>query len=112
MISFVVDEKRSSQAFSDMRIASLNKALALPPIFHPIGNRLCTFGAGLLQVLRNPSELRCAGTTALLLFVASLALALALTHDRHKLASEINAKTLNAAAAIQALARLPLRVQN
>lgn len=95
-----------------MRIALLDRALALPRIFHPIGNRLGTFGARLFQVLRNPSELRCAGTTALLLFVASLALALALTHDRYKLASEINAKTLDAAAAIQPLARLPLRVQN
>ena len=95
-----------------MRIALLHRALALPRICYPIGNRLSTVGAGLLQVLRNPSELRCAGTTALLLFVASLALALALTHDRHMLASEINAKTLNAAAAIQALTRLPRQVQN
>lgn len=90
----------------------LNRALALPRIFYPLGNRLSTFGAGLLQVLRNPSELRCAGTTALLLFIASLALSLALTHDRHKLATEINAKTLDAAAAIQALTRLHLQVQN
>ena len=66
--------------------------------------------AGLLQVLSNPSEWKCAATVALVLFVASLALAPALTRDQKKLASEINAKTLKAAAAIQMSPRLPRRV--
>ncbi len=55
-------------------------------------------GAGLLQVLGNPSEWKCAATVALVFFVGSIAPAL--TRDQHKLASEINAKTLKAAAAI------------
>ena len=55
---------------------------------------------------------KCAATVALVFFVASLALAPALTRDQKKLASEINAKTLKAAAAIQISPRLPLRVQN
>ena len=64
-----------------------------------------------LQFLSNPSEWRCAATVALFFFVASLALAPALTRarDQNKLASEINAKTLKAAAAIQKYPRLPLR---
>ena len=65
---------------------------------------------GLLQVLSNPSEWKCAATVALVFFVASLAAAPALTRDQHKLASEINAKTLKAAAAIQMSPRLPRRV--
>ncbi len=95
-----------------MTITLLIRALALPPIFHPASNRRSAFGTGLLHALRNPSELRCAGAVALLFFVVSLALAPALTRDQHKVASEINEKTLKAAAAIQARARLPLRVQN
>jgi hypothetical protein len=69
-------------------------------------------GAGLHQVLVNPSELKCAATVALVLFVASLALAPALTRDQHRLASEINGKTLEAAAAIKISPRLPLRVRD
>jgi hypothetical protein len=55
--------------------------------------------------------LKCAATVALV-FVASLALAPALTRDQHKLASEINAKTLKAAAAIKISPRLPNRVRD
>ena len=69
-------------------------------------------GAGLLQVLSNPSEWKCAATVALVFFVVSLALAPALTRDQQKLASEINAKTLKAAAAIKNSPRLTLRVQD
>jgi hypothetical protein len=58
------------------------------------------------------SELKCAATVALVFFVASLALAPALTRDQHKLASEINAKTLKAAAAIKISPRLTLRAQD
>ena len=68
--------------------------------------------AGLLQVLENPSEWKCAASVALVLFVASLALAPALTRDQKKLASEINAKTLKAAAAITRTTRLTLHVRN
>ena len=65
---------------------------------------------GLLQVLGNRYERKCAALVALVFFVASLAAAPALTRDQHKLASEINAKTLKAAAAIQMSPRLPRRV--
>ena len=62
----------------------------------------------------NPTEWKRASTVALVFFVASLALAPALTRarDQKKLASEINAKTLEAAAAIKISPRLPLRAQN
>ena len=63
-------------------------------------------GTGLLQVLGNPSEWKCAATVALVFFVASLALAPALTPDQKKLAAEINTKTLKAAAAIKISPRL------
>ena len=69
-------------------------------------------GAGLLQVLGNPSEWKSAATVALVFFFASLALAPALTRDQHKLASEINAKTLKAADAIKISPRLPNRVRD
>ena len=64
-------------------------------------------GAGLLQVLGNPSEWKSAATVALVFFFASLALAPALAPDPKKFAAEINNKTHKAAAAIQ---RLPRRV--
>ena len=54
----------------------------------------------------------CAATVAIVFFVASLALAPALTRDQQKRASEINAKTLEAAAAIQMPLRLPPNAQN
>ena len=66
---------------------------------------------GLLQVLSNPSEWKCAATVALVFFVASLALA-PLTRDQKSLASEINTKTLKAAAAIQTSPRLTRRVKH
>jgi hypothetical protein len=67
-----------------------------------------------LQFLSNPCKWRCAAAVALVFFVASLALAPTLTRarDQKKLASEINAKTLKAAAAIQMSPRLPLHVKN
>ena len=68
--------------------------------------------AGLLQVLGNPSEWKCAASVALVLFVSSLALAPALTRDQKKLALEINAKTLKAAAAIKISPRLTRRVKH
>ncbi len=83
-----------------MTIALPIRALAFPSRFHPIGDR-STFGTGLLQVARNPSEWKCAGIVALVFFVASLAIAPALTRDHQQLALEINAKTLKAAAQIQ-----------
>jgi len=67
---------------------------------------------GLLQVLSNPSEWRCAATVALIFFVGSMALAPALTRDQKKLAAEINTKTLKAAAAIQTSPRLTRRVKH
>ena len=95
-----------------MTIALPISALISSPILQPSRYRRSSFGAGLFQVLRNPSEWKCAATVALVFFVASLTLAPALTRDQKKLASEINAKTLKAAAAIKISPRLPLRVQN
>jgi hypothetical protein len=69
-------------------------------------------GAGLLQVLCNPSEWKSAATVALVFFFASLALAPALAPDQKKLAAEINNKTLKAAAAIKISPRLPNRVRD
>ena len=69
-------------------------------------------GAGLLQVLGNPSEWKSAATVALVFFFASLALAPALAPDQTKLAAEINNKTLKAAAAIKISPRLPNRVRD
>jgi hypothetical protein len=95
-----------------MTIAFPIRALAQLPNFHPIGNRRFPPATGLLQVLSNPSEWKCAATVAIVLFIASLALAPALTRDQQKRASEINAKTLEAAAAIQMPLRLPPDAQN
>lgn len=61
--------------------------------------------AGLLQVFRNPSEWKSAVMVALVVFVASLALAPLLTTDQRTLAAEINSKTLRAAAAINTAAQ-------
>jgi hypothetical protein len=69
-------------------------------------------GSGLLQVLGNPSEWKSAVTVALAFFVASLALAPTLTRDQKSLASEINTKTLKAAAAIKTSPRLPRRIKH
>jgi hypothetical protein len=63
-------------------------------------------GAGLLQVLANPSDWKFAATIALVFFVASLAVAPALAPDYRKLAAKINSKTLKAAAAIKISPRL------
>ena len=60
----------------------------------------------LLQVLRNPTEWKSAAIVAGIVFVVSLVLAPALTRDQNHLASEINAKTLKAAAALKASPRL------
>lgn len=102
----------ANQAFSDMIIALPIRPWIPSPIFHLVGNRRSRSGSGLLQVLRNPSEWKCAVTVALIFFVASLTLAPALTRDQKSLASEINTKTLKAAAAIQTSSKPPLRVQN
>ena len=86
------------------------------PIASPISRanliRTGTFKAGLFQVLGNPSEWKCAATVALVFFFASLALAPALTRGQKSLASEINTKTLKAAAAIKTSPRLPRRIRD
>ncbi len=69
-------------------------------------------GAGLFQVLGNPSEWKCAVTVAIIFFVASLALAPALMRDQKQFAAEINSKTLKAAAALKTSPRLSLPVQD
>ena len=77
------------------------RTLIASPLFRVCTPRKGFFESGLLQVLGNPSEWKCAATVAVVFFVASLALAPALTRDQQKLASEINSKTLRAAAAIK-----------
>ena len=77
------------------------RTLITSPLFRVRRYRSGGFGAGLLQVLGNPSEWKCACTVAIVFFVASLVLAPALISDQQKLASEINTKTLRAAAAIK-----------
>jgi hypothetical protein len=67
---------------------------------------------GLLQVLSNRSECKCAATVALVFFAGSMALAPALTRDQKQLAAEINTKTLKAAAAIKTSPRLTRRVKH
>jgi len=71
-------------------------------------NSTGTSGAVLLA---NPSEWKYAATVALVFFVASLVLVPALTRDQRKFASEINAKTLKAAAVIKTSSRLSLPTQ-
>ena len=105
-----VIRQRQKKAFNDMPIALPIRALISSPMVHPSRNPRSTSGTGLLRILRNPTEWKCAATVALVFFVASLTLALALTRDQKT--SEINAKTLKAAAAIKISRRQPLRVQN
>ena len=81
-----------------------------PSFLHLMSNPRSS-DAGLLQVLRNPAEWKSAATVAIIFFIASLALAPALTRDQNQLASEINAKTLKAAAALKPSPRLALPVQ-
>jgi hypothetical protein len=101
----VVEEEKQNSASSETMTALPIRALIALPISQarriPNVAMKTDAGAGLLQVLGNPSEWKCAATVALVFFVASLAAAPALTRDQHKLASEINAKTLKAAAAIK-----------
>ena len=108
----VVGRREANKAFSDMTIALPLRVLISSPIVQASRNRRSTSGTGLLQVLRNPSEWKCAATVALVFFIASLALAPALTRDQKKLALEINAKTLKAAAAIKISPRLTRRVKH
>ena len=58
-------------------------------------------GTGLFEVVNDPYEWKSAVKVALVFFIASLALAPALTPDQKKLAAEINNKTLKAAAAVK-----------
>ncbi len=81
------------------------RAAIASPILRARRNRPGAPGAGLLQVLGNPSEWKCAATVAFVFFFASLALAPALTPDQRTLAAEINSKTLKAAAAIKTSVR-------
>ena len=95
-----------------MTIALPIRALALLPIFHPVSNRRFTPATRLLQVLSNPSEWKCAATVAIVFFGRFACPAPALTRDQQKRAAEINAKTLEAAAAIEMPLRLPPNAQN
>ncbi len=78
------------------------------PIAFPLfqASRIRSGAVGLLQVLSNPTEWKSAATVAAVVVVVSLVLAPALTRGHTQLASEINAKTLKAAAALKASPRL------
>ena len=86
-----------------MTALSIRAPIAFP---FPGVSRIRSGAAGALQVLSNPTEWKSAATVAGIVFVVSLALAPALTRDHNQLASEINAKTLKAAAALKASPRL------
>ena len=109
----VVEEEKQNLAFSKMMTALPIRTLIASPILLAKRNPSVATkggdGAGLLQVLGNPSEWKSAATVALVFFFASLALGPALAPDQKKLALEINNKTLKAAAAIP---RLPRRVHD
>ena len=111
--SLSVTEEKQNQASSEMMTALPIKALIALPIPRSRRNPSVATkggdGAGLLQVLSNPSQWKSAATVALVFFFASLALGPALAPDQKKLALEINNKTLKAAAAIP---RLPRRVHD
>jgi hypothetical protein len=81
------------------------------PLLRVRRNQSGAFGTGLVHVLGNPSEWKCAATVALVFFVASLALGPALIRDQKTLASEINSKTLKAAAAIKNSENAQPRIQ-
>ena len=68
--------------------------------------------AGFGEVLRDPYEWKSAFGLASALFVASLALAPLPAVDHKKFATEINTKTLRAAAAVTIPPRGPLRVRH
>jgi hypothetical protein len=112
----VVEEEKQNQASSEMMTALPTRALIASPILLAKRNPSVATkggdGAGLLQVLGNPSDLKSAATVALVFFVASLAVAPALAPDYRKLAAKINNKTLKAAAAIKISPRLPNRIRD
>ncbi len=84
------------------------------PIASPLAlaNRIRSGVVLIGQVLGNPSDWKCAATVAVIFFVASLALAPALMRDPKQLAAEINSKTLKAAAALKAVPRPSLPMQD
>jgi len=82
-------------------IRALTSSLSFQARRHSSGAAEGGEAPGLVQVLRDPYEWKCAVKVALVLFVVSLALAPALAPDQKKLAAEINNKTLKAAAAIK-----------
>jgi len=106
----VVEEEKQNLAFSKMMTALPIRALiASPTLLAKRNPSVATKGgdgAGLLQVLGNPSDWKFAATIALVFFVTSLAVAPALAPDYRKLAAKINSKTLKAAAAIKISPRL------
>ena len=110
----VTEEKQNTS--SEMMTALPIRPLIAPPILLAKRNPSVATkggdGAGLLQVLGNPSDWKFAATIALVFFVASLAVAPALAPDYRKLAVKINSKTLKAAAAIKISPRLPNRIRD
>ena len=112
----VVEEEKQYLAFSKtmtaLPIRALIASLILLAKRNPAVATKGSDGAGLLQVLGNPSDWKFAATIALVFFVGSIALAPALTRDQKKLAAEINTKTLTAAAAIKPSPRLTRRIKH
>ena len=106
---YVVELGKQNQAFSEVMTDPQISALTPSPIVQASGNQSGALkggdGAGLREVMADPYEWKSAVKVALALFVASLALAPALTPDHRKLAAEINTKTLRAAAAVKSSTR-------
>jgi len=105
----VIKEEKQNLAFNKMMTALPIRTLTASPILLEKRNPSVATkggdGAGLLQVLGNPSDWKFTATIVLVFFVASLAVAPALAPDCRKLAAGINNKTLRAAAAVKSSTR-------
>ena len=102
----VVERDERNSLSDDMAIDPQSMALMAPlPRRASNRGRAQSDSAALLEVMCDPYEWKSAVKVALALFVASLALAPALTPDHRKLAAEINTKTLRAAAAVKSSTR-------
>jgi len=87
------------------RISALIASHILQASHNQTGAPKGSDGVGLFEVMNDPYEWKSAVKVALVFFIASLALAPALTPDQKKLAAEINYKTLKAAAAVKSSVR-------
>ena len=109
--------KHDPATTSSMMMTGLHtRTVTAPPLLqatgHPSGAPKDREKAGHVEVLRDPYEWKSALGLASALFVASLALAPLPAVDHKNFATEINTKTLRAAAAVTIPPRGPLRVRH